>query len=445
MARQARIHVDDAKKFGQRLRQLRDEAGVSQRALSFPGCTSAYISRIEAGDRVPSLQVIHEFARRLRVSPVFLATGVDEDEEKGELLDAEVALRLGEFEDARRLYRKRLAADPGDPDALVGLGTIAFRENHVMKAISLLEPVIEGQKRLLELAGAVETLSRAYALSGALDTSIALLERALSEAEEAQAAVEILRFRILLANALIDNTQFARAEQMLADALTAAEDLHDPLAMARVYWSQSRFHTHHRNPRLGIRYARRAIEILERTENDAYVATAYHLLAYAQIEAGNADCGLKQLARGRELFADALTDRDDAKFSLEETRALLALGRRKPAAKKAAEALAKIEALDPLERGRAFMLLGDVFHANGDADRAVELYESAIKLLEESGRSYLIEAGRRLAEVLEELGRPADALAALKRAVASEAEPPKKNRANERTQRSRRKTSRIDP
>jgi tetratricopeptide (TPR) repeat protein len=421
VARQARRHVDDARKFGRRLRELREQAGLSQRALAFPGCTSAYISRIESGERVPSLQVIHEFARRLRVSPVFLATGADEDEE-GELLHAEIALRLGELDEARQIYRKRLAADASDPDALIGLGTIALRENHLLKAIALLEQALETPgKRLLDLAGAVETLARAYALSGALDDSIALLERALGEAEEAAAVVEILRFRVLLANALIDTVQFQRAEQVLAAALGSAMELRDPLATARIHWSQARLHTHSHNPRLGIRYARRAIEVLERTENDAYVATAYHLLAYAHVEAGRPDTALTQLERGRELFGAALTDRDDAKFALEETRALMALRRSQAAATKATQALAKIHALDPLERGRSYMLLGDVFSASGDRERALELYELAVELLEEGGRSYVVEAGRRLADLLEELGRPEQALAVLKRALAGEA------------------------
>ncbi len=424
MARQARSHVDDAKAFGRRLRELREQAGLSQRALAFPGCTSAYISRIESGERVPSLQVIHEFARRLRVSPVFLATGVADDAES-ELLNAEIALRLGEIAEARQIYRKRLAADPSDPQALVGLGTIALRENHLLKATALLEQALETRgTRLLDLSSGVETLARAYALSGALDSAIALVERALAEAEAAGAPIEVLRFRVLLANALIDNMQFQRAEQVLADALTDAAELRDPLATARIHWSQARLHTHNHNPQLGIRYARRAIDVLERTENDAYVATAYHLLAYAHIEAGRPDTALKHLEHGRELFGAALSDRDDAKFALEETRALMAMQKSKAAATKAAQALAKMDALDPLERGRSYMLLGDVFRAGGDHERAIELYELALELLEESGRSYVVEAGRRLASLLEDLGRPQEALAVLKRALAGEAGTP---------------------
>jgi len=50
---------------------------MSQRGLSFPGCSSAYISRIERGERIPSLQVMREIARRTGVSEQALAYGRD--------------------------------------------------------------------------------------------------------------------------------------------------------------------------------------------------------------------------------------------------------------------------------------------------------------------------------------------------------------------------------
>lgn len=61
--------------FGRRLARARAEAGLSQRDLAFPGCTAAYISRLEADARHPSLQMVGELARRLAVDPHWLATG----------------------------------------------------------------------------------------------------------------------------------------------------------------------------------------------------------------------------------------------------------------------------------------------------------------------------------------------------------------------------------
>ena len=80
-------HYDDPAAVGQRVFEAREAAGLSQRELAFPGCSAAYISRIERGERVPSLQVMRELARRTGVSEQELAFGK-------ETLDATVAERV---------------------------------------------------------------------------------------------------------------------------------------------------------------------------------------------------------------------------------------------------------------------------------------------------------------------------------------------------------------
>jgi transcriptional regulator with XRE-family HTH domain len=81
-------HVDDPVDVGRRLTEAREAVGLSQRELAFPGCTPAYISRIERGERVPSLQVLRELARRCEVSETFLAWG------RSDHLDATVEERI---------------------------------------------------------------------------------------------------------------------------------------------------------------------------------------------------------------------------------------------------------------------------------------------------------------------------------------------------------------
>lgn len=68
-------HYDDPAAVGRRVLEARNLAGLSQSELSFPGCTSAYISRIEKGERVPSLQVLRQIAKRTGVSEDVLAFG----------------------------------------------------------------------------------------------------------------------------------------------------------------------------------------------------------------------------------------------------------------------------------------------------------------------------------------------------------------------------------
>lgn len=410
--------MDDPRNVGRRLKEARHAAGLSQRQLSFAGCTPAYVSRIEAGERIPSLQLIHQFARRLDVSPEWLATGVEAARVPDDLVDAEVALRLGELEHAEELFRARLESDPRNPHALAGLGQAAFRREDMRLAIELLESAVDGRPAIVGDPSAVETLARAYAATGALEAAVALLQRAVEDAVAAHAIVEALRFRVLLANALIDSGSVGSAEQILAAAIRDSEAIRDPLAAARVFWTQSRLHTHHKDPKLGARYARRALEILERTEDNAYVAMAFHLLAFAEIEAGSPDAALEQLDRGRQLFGSTMTPRDEAKFAIEETRALLALDRLRDAAQSASEALGKIHALDPGDQGRGYVLVADVFAQNGDDERAIELLELAIELLEQAGRPYLVDAATKLADLLEAAGRPEQAFAVLRNAVA---------------------------
>ena len=88
-------HVDDPAAVGLRLKDARVAAGLSQRQLSFQGCSAAYISRLEAGDRVPSLQLLRKLAAKLNADEEFLATGVSRIEQLApELVEEEVARRL---------------------------------------------------------------------------------------------------------------------------------------------------------------------------------------------------------------------------------------------------------------------------------------------------------------------------------------------------------------
>jgi transcriptional regulator with XRE-family HTH domain len=60
---------------GQRLKRLRLERGLSQRDLGSPGLSYAYISRIEAGMRTPSVKALRLMANRLGVTAEHLEKG----------------------------------------------------------------------------------------------------------------------------------------------------------------------------------------------------------------------------------------------------------------------------------------------------------------------------------------------------------------------------------
>lgn len=62
---------------GQRVKRLRIGLGLSQRDVQGPGVSYAYISRIEAGTRNPSVKVLRMLAASLEVSVEYLETGQD--------------------------------------------------------------------------------------------------------------------------------------------------------------------------------------------------------------------------------------------------------------------------------------------------------------------------------------------------------------------------------
>jgi len=71
---------------------------MSQRELAFPGCSAAYISRIERGERIPSLQVMRELAGRIGIGEAELAYGhdaIDPDVSRA-VRDVEAAEKAGQ-------------------------------------------------------------------------------------------------------------------------------------------------------------------------------------------------------------------------------------------------------------------------------------------------------------------------------------------------------------
>jgi transcriptional regulator with XRE-family HTH domain len=96
------------KAIGDRLRDARLRAGLSQRELSEPGVSYAYISRIEAGVRTPSVKVLRKLAPKLGVSVSWLETGKDDPAE--ELARIVLAANGGQL-DARAAQLARRVLD----------------------------------------------------------------------------------------------------------------------------------------------------------------------------------------------------------------------------------------------------------------------------------------------------------------------------------------------
>jgi tetratricopeptide (TPR) repeat protein len=421
MPRQKSTHVDSPAAVGQRLKDARELAGLSQRQLSFSGCSPAYISRIESGDRIPSLQLLRELGKRLGVSEDYLATGAGDRGVRGaELAQAEVALRLDELDAAEELFEQILGSavtDAEKAEAHAGLGQLASRRGNPREAIKFLERARGMTDRMMRAAVA-EALGRAYAMVGELESAIGVFQAALDEADAREDDIETMRFAVLLASALIDTGNLGRAEELLGRALALGDKSQDPLVRARLYWSQSRLHAERNDQDTAADYARRALEILLLTEDTYRTARGHQLLAHIELDRGNADEALILLERGWPLLERSGNKLERAQYRLEEARALAMLERSEEAAALAMQVSGLISDAAPEDAARSYTVLGNVYEELGESSRAREVYELAAELLEpRNPNRFLIEVYSKLAELAEAEGRKEEAYDYLKKAV----------------------------
>lgn len=422
MPRQKSRHVDDPRAVGERLKAAREAAGLSQRQLAFSGCSPAYISRIEAGDRIPSLQLLREIGRRLGVSEDYLATGNDARLEAFSLLEAEIALRLDDVARAAELYREALAKALSSDErarAEEGLGHLALRQGEPREAIALFErSLVSSRVEDWERPVVAESLGRAYGLVGELETSVAIFERCLAAAERTGDRIQAIRFACLLGYALSDAGEFGRAEEVVGRALAEGRDSFDPYMRARVYWSKAKLRIDQGDAEDASRYAYQALAALELTEDLHYTGLAHQLVAHIELERGKADEALAHLEEGWPLLARSGTPIEQAQFKVEEARVLARLGHRERAEALAMEATSLLIDADPTDTGRVYAVLGEVARDLGDEPQARERYERAVEFLERNApNKYLVDVYARLADVLEAEGRADDAYAYMKKAV----------------------------
>ena len=425
MPRQKSTHVDDPKEVGRRLREARLRAGLSQRDLSFPGCSPAYISRIEAGDRIPSLQLLREMGQRLGVSEDYLATGARAPRSVDRnplLVDAEVALRLDEHELARSLYQEALEAARDNftrADALEGLGNVAFRRGEPREAIRLLTRSYELSRTApADRPSTTEILARSHAALGETDVSISLLEVCLERFRQENDPVNQVRFAVLLGYAFTDVGRFNEAEAILAEGLEAGRGVKDPITRARLYWSQARLRGEQGRSELAAQYAHKALEILRTTENSLFIALTHELLASLYNDLGRSDEALTLLDEGWPMLAASATPIQIAHYRIEEARARAALGEKEEAAAVAMEAVGALGETQPQDAGRAYSLLGEIFADLGETARANELLELAIEILEaQPPNRFLVAAYKRRASLLREEGKVDEAIALLERGL----------------------------
>lgn len=425
----AMLESKRSESLAERLRRLRHEHGLSQRDVAGPGVSPAYVSRIESGERRPSVRALRVIARKLGVSLEYLETGsaISAGEERElRLAEAELRLRLGEDLQGAEQALTQLhteAREAGDLDqaarALVGLGLAAAHTGRHGEAVTQLEQCLESSLvSPLSHPNVFVTLGLSYMALGQPEQAVALFARCLDEidAHVPDDLAARVRFATHLSYALSNLGELERARELLVGLSEAVEGAVDPYARIRLYWSLARLAVMAGQPAVALRQLRRAIGLLESTEDTLQLARAHLLCSEILIFAGQAERAGQHLELAGRLFELGGESRDLGAVRTQQAKRALALGHADEALERAREALGFLG--EHLEQGSAWHALGLAQALQGERDEATESLRQAVDHLTRNGEwREASEACRARAKVLRELGREAEAFAALERAV----------------------------
>jgi tetratricopeptide (TPR) repeat protein/DNA-binding XRE family transcriptional regulator len=241
-------------RLGERLRQLRITAGLTQTDLAGDRFSKEYISQIERGKTRPTTETVEWLALRLGVDAGFLASGVSADERaKAEaiLARADALSQEHRFAEAIEEYTRALPAVLGTGAAelrvraLNGEAMARAQNGDVKSALELL-----AESRALVETESFTDVDRAdvlyrlgvcrYKLSS-ISTAVALFDEALSLAERSGLPADELRLNVFSWRSRCHRRQrdFEAAREDVERALELAESLRDARALAPVYFQAS--------------------------------------------------------------------------------------------------------------------------------------------------------------------------------------------------------------
>jgi tetratricopeptide (TPR) repeat protein/DNA-binding XRE family transcriptional regulator len=310
-------------RLGERLRQLRVSAGMTQTDLAGDRFSKEYISQIERGKTRPTRETIDWLALRLCVDPTFLASGVSTDDRaraEATLARAETLVEKRDFDNAIDEYTKALPAVVAtgavelQVRVLSGEAWARAHRGEVRQGIELL-----AQARALVEAEQFSDLDRAeilfrlgvcrYLISS-ISTALALFADALALVERSPLTSDQLRSNILTWRSRCYRRQrdYEAAREDVTRALELAEGLQDPRSVAEAYFQASLIAERDGHWVLARTYAERAKAEYEQISDRIYIGRLTNNLGGLDFLLGNSDVAIR---RFKEAFAIALEVGDD--------------------------------------------------------------------------------------------------------------------------------------
>jgi transcriptional regulator with XRE-family HTH domain len=415
---------------GERLKRLRLQRGFSQRDLSSPGVSYAYISRIEASARTPSVKALRKLAQKLGVSVEYLETGRDIreiDDRELRLADAELQLRLDSNTDAAEAKLEEVLAEAHEAGdrvsasrALIGLGLAAAHRGNHLDAVERLESALEFERVPPQVRSDVySTLGQSYSVLGAADRGARLLEQCLAEVTEAAPEDVTLQvqYATYLSYALSDAGDYERATDVIRDALRRAGESPDGYTRVRLYWSLARVAAIEGRAAEALTQIRRAIALLEATDDTLQLARGYLLSAGIESTEGRVEETREHLRVAAQLLGPSPEAVDLGMLRIGQSRLAALEGDGERAVEFARDALATLGDFHGGELGSACWALATGLGLRGDIQGADDAYRRAVDLLTLHGRRYNAGlASLEWASFLREQGREEEVEPILRRA-----------------------------
>ena len=243
-----------APRLGERLRQLRVAAGLTQTELAGDRFSKEYISQIERGKTRPTAETIEWLGLRLGVDAGFLQSGVSADERaKAEaiLARADALLEEGRLDESIEEYTRALPAVLGTGavelhvHALKGEAMAHAHNGDVKNALAML-----GEARVLVEREEFSDIDRAevlyrlgvcrYLLSS-ISTAVSLFNEALVLGERSGLPSDELRLNVFSWRSRCYRRQrdYEAAREDVELALELAEAMHDARALGAAYFQAS--------------------------------------------------------------------------------------------------------------------------------------------------------------------------------------------------------------
>jgi transcriptional regulator with XRE-family HTH domain/Tfp pilus assembly protein PilF len=380
--------------MGERLRQLRVSAGMTQSELAGDRFSKEYVSQIERGKTRPTSETLDWLAARLGVDAGFLANGVSADQRgrvEAALARAEALTEAEQFDEAATVYEdiRTAVVATGLPElearSLSGHGRALLRQGKPREALDLLARARELSEGPgfsdVERAEIVFRVGIARYMLSSISTAIGLLTQALELAERSGMPADLLRSSILHYRSRCYRRQrdYEAAREDVERALELAEGLSDRRTTGHLYFQASLLAEREGHWVLARNYAERAKAQYEEVSDRANVGKLLNNLGGLNFLLGKPDEAIRYL---KDAFATALevgSDTDAAYAVSSLAQVHLRTGNAELAEEQARHALSLLDGRADLldELGNAQLVLGRALLAQDRIDEADAQFAAA--------------------------------------------------------------------